>query len=109
MTITQHKEGLPLGNARDVGFSLKGPISWASRTAQVEVTVNTVQAGCQAIAEAVVEKRIKIRGPQHTCRMIKVMRTPTAAYDIKEWMWDMEEDASKGEVRSGDAVNHRPE
>ena len=41
--------------------------------------------------------------------MMKVMRTPTAAYDIKEWMWGVEEDASKGEVRNGDAVNHRPE
>ena len=30
------KEGLPLWSARDVGFSLMGPISWAGRTAHVE-------------------------------------------------------------------------
>ena len=41
--------------------------------------------------------------------MMKVMRTPTTAYDIKEWMWGMEEDAPKGEVRGGDVVNCRPE
>ena len=40
------KEGLPLGSARDVGFSLTGPVSWAGRAAQVEVTINTVQEGC---------------------------------------------------------------
>ena len=57
------KEGLPLGNARDVGFSLTGPINWAGREAQVETMVSTVQEGHQATADAVVEKRIKARGP----------------------------------------------
>ena len=57
------KEGLPLGNARDVRFSLMDPINWAGRTAQVEVTINAVQEGHQAILEAVVEKRTKARGP----------------------------------------------
>ena len=36
------KEGLPLGNARDVGFSLTGPVNWASRTVHVESTVNNI-------------------------------------------------------------------
>ena len=47
----------------DVGFSLMGPISWAGRAAQLEVTVNTVQEGGRAIVEAVVEKQTKARGP----------------------------------------------
>ena len=37
------------------------------------------------------------------------MRTPAAAYDIKEWMWGLGEHAPKGEVRKGDVVNCRPE
>ena len=37
------------------------------------------------------------------------MRTPTVAYDIKEWMWGMEEDAPKGEVRNGNVINCRPD
>ena len=41
--------------------------------------------------------------------MMKIMRTPTAAYDIKEWMQSMKEDAPKGEVRKGDVVDCRPE
>ena len=48
------KEGIPLGSTRDVGFSLTGPVNWVSRITQVEVTVNTIQAGCQAILDAVV-------------------------------------------------------
>ena len=56
------KEGLSLGNTRDVRFSFIGPINWAIRTAQVEATVNTVQEGWQAIADAVVEKIFKTRG-----------------------------------------------
>ena len=63
-----------------------GPINWASRTAQVEVTVNTVQEGYQAIADAVVEERTKARGPGHPHGMTKVMRTPTMAYNIEESM-----------------------
>ena len=55
-------EGLPLGNARDVRFSLRGPINWAGRTAMVEATINTVQEGHQSTVDAVVEKRNKARG-----------------------------------------------
>ena len=36
----------PMGNAKDVRFSLTGPINWASRTVQVEDTANTVQESC---------------------------------------------------------------
>ena len=75
-----------MGSTRDIGFSLMGPTNWVSRAAQLEVTINTVQKGYHAIAEAVVEKRTKARGPGHPCRMIKVPKTPATAYDIKEWM-----------------------
>ena len=78
------KEGLPLGNARNVRFSLTGPINWSGGTVQVKVTVNTAQEGCHAIADAFVEKRAKARGPGHLHGMKKVTRAPTTAYNIEE-------------------------
>ena len=38
-----HKEGLSYTSARDIEISWTGPVNWAWRTAQVEMTVNTVQ------------------------------------------------------------------
>ena len=64
-----HKEGLPLWNTRDVGFSLMDPIKWASRAAQVNTTMKTVQDGCWAITKTVVEKKTKARGPGCPWRM----------------------------------------
>ena len=55
--------GLPRGKARDVAFSVAGPVIWAGRLAWVKMTVNAVQEGHQAIAGAVVEKRAKTQGP----------------------------------------------
>ena len=96
-------------NARVVGFSLTGPVNWASRTTQVETTVNTVQEGCLAIADAVVEKRTKARGPGCPHGMMKVTKVPTAVCSIEEWMRGLEEDAPKEEARNGDTINCRPE
>ena len=59
--------------------------------------------------DAVVEKITKARGPGHPHRMMKVMRAPTAAYNIEDWMWGLEEDTPKVEVRNGDAINCIPE
>ena len=103
------KEELQLRNARDVGFSLTGHINWASRTAHIEVTINTVKGGHQAIVEAVVKKRTKARGPGCPCRTTKVTRTDTMAYDIEEWMWGMEEDFPKVEARNDNENDCRPE
>ena len=103
------KEGLPLGNSRDVRFSLTGPVNGAGRTAQVEATANTVQEGLQATVDAVVEKRTKARGPGHSCGMMKATWAPAAAYNIEEWMQGLEEDAPEGEVRKGDVDNCRLE
>ena len=103
------KEGLSLESARDVGFSLTGLTSWASRAAQVEATICTVQEGHHAIAEAVVEKRTKARGPGHPCGMMKVTKTPTTACNIEEWMQVVEEDVPEKEVRKGSVAKHRLE
>ena len=98
-----------MGNVRDVGFSLTGPINWAGRTAHVEVTINTVQEGHQAIVDAVVEKRNKARRPGCPLGTTKVMRTPSVVYDIEELMWGVEEDAPQVEARNGNMIDCRPE
>ena len=103
------KEGLPLSNAREVGFSLASPVNWAGREAQVELMVSTVQEGCRAITDAFVEKRTKASGPGHSQGTMKTNQTPTAAYNIEEWMQGLEEDASEVEARNGDAGDQRTE
>ena len=98
------KEGLSLGNARDVGFSVGGLVNLAGRGAQVEMMISTVQKGCRAIADTIMEKRTKARGPGCPLGTTKTNQTPAAAYNIKEWVQGLEE-ASKLEVRNGDVSN----
>ena len=62
-----------------------------------------MQEGCQAIAHAVMEKNTKARGPGYPQGMMNGSWAPTAAYNIEEWMQGLEEEASNGEVRNGDA------
>ena len=52
-------EGLLYRNAQDVELGLKSSITWAGRTTQVEVTVNTVQEGHRDIADAIMEEENK--------------------------------------------------
>ena len=54
-------EGLPYCKARDVEFGLGDPFNWAGRSMQIEASRSTVQEGCHAIPEAVVEKKMKAR------------------------------------------------
>ena len=56
-------EGLPYHRERDNEFGLGGPFNWARRTVQIEALRKTMQEGCHAILEAVVEKKMKARGP----------------------------------------------
>ena len=72
MMITQRGKN---GNARYFRFSLTGPVNWAGRVAQVEVTVHTMQEGCWDIADAVMEKRTK-DGGQDTPRNDKSKPRP---------------------------------
>ena len=57
--------------------------TWA---VQVEIIVSAVQEGHGAIADTVVEKRTKARGPGCPRGMTKTNWTPTMAYNIEEWM-----------------------
>ena len=99
------KEGLPPGNARNVGFRLASSVTWARREHQVETMVSTVQEGHWAIVGAIVDKRTKAMGARPPWGTTKTNQTPTAAYNIKECMQGLKEDASKVEERNGDVGN----
>ena len=56
-------EGHPYNRKRDVEFGLGGPFNWAGRPTQIEALRKTVQESHHTIAEAVVEKKTKDKGP----------------------------------------------
>ena len=89
-------EGLPYCRARNVEFGLGGPFNWAGRPTQIEYLRKTMQEGCCVIIKAVVEKKMKTRGPGWLQGKARHPRTPAAAYNIKEWVWGLE-GASYGE------------
>ena len=103
------KQGLPYGIARDVAFNMAGPVIWARREAKVKMTVNTVQEGHQAIADAGVKKRAKTQEPGHPRGKKKTNQIPATAYNIKEWMQSIEKDDSEVELRNGRARYCRAE
>ena len=92
-------------------FSLTGPISWASRAAQVEATVNTVQEGCTVPLQRLLWKREQKQEAQDIPTWNdKSNKDPSPlAYDIEELMQGVEKDAPEREVRKGDVVTCRPE
>ena len=61
-----HNEGLLYRNTWDVELSLRGPITWAGRTVQVEAMVCTMQEGYRAMVDAIMEMKTKVRGPGHS-------------------------------------------
>ena len=93
------REGLPYRSAKDVEFSLRGPVNWAGRTAQMEATANTVQEGDWAIVDAVMEKKTKARGPGCPQGLRRAIQSWTSTCNISDWMWGLDEGASDGEVR----------
>ena len=71
--------------------------------------MSTVKEGHWAIADTIVEKITKTRGPRHPWGATKTSQIPTAAYNTKEWMQGLEEAASEMEVRNGHAGNQETE
>ena len=55
------KEGIPLGNARDVGFCFAGPVNWARREAQVEMTEALYRKVVESL-QTVVERELRPGG-----------------------------------------------
>ena len=83
-------EGLSYCRARNVEFDLGGPFNWAGRPTQIEALRKTVQEGQCTIIEAVVEKKMKARGPRQPQGITRHPKTPAVPYDIKEWLQGLE-------------------
>ena len=101
-----HKEGLPFGSAQNIRFSLTGSVNWPGRLAQVEATVNTVQEGCWAIADAVLEKKMKARGPGHPLGMGKAAQSSVDVCKVDDLMQGLDKGVSNGEVRMSNSHAH---
>ena len=60
-------EGLMADKARDATFLLTGAGMWVGKLAYLTANPMTIQEGKRAIAQAVSDNRVKVRGPQHPC------------------------------------------
>ena len=85
-----YKKGFLYRNAKDVELGLRGPVNSAGRTAQVEVTVNTIQEGSRAIADAIMEKEMIARGPGHPSGLRRASQSSVATCNMmtgcESWM-----------------------
>ena len=80
------KEGLLYSNAQDVELSLRGPVSLAGRTLQVEMTINTMEEDPQAIVNAIMEKKTQARGPWHPQGLWGATWSSAVACTVNDWM-----------------------
>ena len=60
-------EGLKVHVARDAAFLLTGAGTWVGKLAYLTNNPMTIQEGKRAIAQAVSDNRIKVRGSGHPC------------------------------------------
>ena len=58
-------EGLKADEARDAVFLLTGSGMWVGKSAYLTANPMTIQEGKRAIAQAVLDNRVKARGPGH--------------------------------------------
>ena len=58
-------EGLRVDEARDATFLLTGAGKWVGKSAYLTTNPMTIQEGKRAIAQAVLDNRVKVRGPGH--------------------------------------------
>ena len=58
-------EGLKADEARDATFLLMGAGTWVGKAAYLTTDPMTIQEGRRAIAQAVSDNRVKVRGPGH--------------------------------------------
>ena len=58
-------EGLTMDEARDATFLLTGAGMWVGKSAYLTADPMTIQEGKGAIAQAVSDHRVKVRGPGH--------------------------------------------
>ena len=60
-------EGLSLGEVRDTKFTLTGVGTWVGKSAYLAADPLTIQEGWWAIAQAITECQIEVRGPGWPC------------------------------------------
>ena len=60
-------EGLITDEARDAAFLLTRAGTWVRKLAYLAADPMTIQGGQQAIAQAITDCRVKVRGPGHPC------------------------------------------
>ena len=60
-------EGLTIGEARDTAFLLTGAGTWVGKSAYLTADPVTIQEGRRAIAQAVMDHSVKVRGPRCPC------------------------------------------
>ena len=58
-------EGLKVDEARDAAFLLTGAGTWVGKLAYLTANPMTLQEGKRAIAHAILDHRVKARGPGH--------------------------------------------
>ena len=58
-------EGLKVDEARDAAFLLTGAGMWVGKPAYLTADLMTIQEGKRAIAQAISDNRVKVRGPGH--------------------------------------------
>ena len=59
-------EGLRVDEARDAKFLLTGAGMWVGKSAYLTADPMTIQEGKRVIAQAVLDNRVKVRGPGHS-------------------------------------------
>ena len=60
-------EGLTADEARDAKFLLTGAGTWVGKLAHLATDPMTIEEGRQAIAQAITDHQVKVRGPGHPC------------------------------------------
>ena len=60
-------EGLTADEARDAAFLLTGASTWVDKSAYLTADPMTIQEGQRAIAQAISDHQVKVRGPGHPC------------------------------------------
>ena len=56
-------EGLKMDEARDATFLLTGAWTWIGKSAYLTANPMTIQEGKRAISKAILDNRVKVRGP----------------------------------------------
>ena len=57
-------EGLTVNEARDATFLLTGAGTWVGKLVYLAAVPMTIQEGKRAIAQAILDNRVKVRGPR---------------------------------------------